>query len=221
MADKTAGRKRAGEIAAEYRQRGEFLKWFEALYTAAGENPDAVPWAEMQPNVHLVAWLERENPDGQGKRAVVVGCGLGDDAQRLTQNGFDVTAFDISSSAIGWCKKRFPESKVKYVTADLFALPADWQFDFVLESYTVQSMPLEMREKAIAAVARLVAPGGWLLVVGRLSTPEARNLNSMPWPLTREECDLFKTHGLSEYRFEEFDDGENPPVHRLRVEYRR
>lgn len=219
--DKSTGRKYAGEIAAEYRQRGEFLKWFEALYTVAGENPDAVPWADMKPNVYLVEWLEREPVDGRGKRAVVIGCGLGDDAEHLAKNGFDVTAFDISASAIAWCKKRFPESAVDYRVADLFTPPEEWAFDFVLESYTVQSMPLEMREQAIAAVAKLVAPGGRLLVIGRLAAPEARNLNAMPWPLTHDECDLFKTHGLSEHRFEDFDDPENPLVRRLRVEYRR
>ncbi len=221
MSNKAAGRKRAGEIAAEYRQRGEFLNWFEALYATADENPDAVPWADMQPNAHLREWLERERPDGRGQRAVVIGCGLGDDAERLAQSGFDVTAFDISASAIEWCKKRFPHSSVHYTAADLFAPPEGWLFDFVLESYTVQSMPLELREKAIAAVAGLVAPGGRLLVIGRLAKPEARNLNNMPWPLTRAECDLFKTHGLTEHHFEDFDDGENPPVRRLRVEYRR
>jgi len=63
----------------------------------------------------------------------VVGCGLGDDAEALAQQGFQVTAFDISPTAIAWCEKRFPDSQVKYQVADLFALDPAWhhKFDFV------------------------------------------------------------------------------------------
>ncbi len=71
------------------------------------------------------------------RKALVVGCGLGDDAEFLSQQGFTVTAFDVSPTAIAWCKQRFPGSTVSYHVTDLFEPSAKWlsSFDFVLEYY--------------------------------------------------------------------------------------
>jgi ubiquinone/menaquinone biosynthesis C-methylase UbiE len=99
----------------------------------------------LAPNPNLVEWLDRTRIDGKQKKALVVACGLGDDADALAQRGFDVVACDISQTAIEWCRKRFPRSKVNYVVADLFNPPAGWHraFNFVLEAYTLQSLPEE------------------------------------------------------------------------------
>ena len=74
---------------------------------------------------------------GDGKKALVVGCGLGDDAQALSELGFKVTGFDIAPTAIAWCKKRFPESQVNYIVDDLLnpQVINQQKYDFVLESY--------------------------------------------------------------------------------------
>ena len=48
-----------------------------------------------------------------GKKALKIGCGLGDDAEYLTETGMEVTAFDISETAIRWCHERFPDSRVE------------------------------------------------------------------------------------------------------------
>lgn len=42
-----------------------------------------IPWAQQDGNLLLVEWLARNHCDGAGKRALVVGCGLGDDAEVL------------------------------------------------------------------------------------------------------------------------------------------
>jgi 2-polyprenyl-3-methyl-5-hydroxy-6-metoxy-1,4-benzoquinol methylase len=194
-------RRRAGELARDYRERGDELNWFEALYAGANRDAGLIPWADLSPNPLLAEWLERDKPDGTGKRAVVIGCGLGDDAEAIAARGYDVTAFDISPSAIEWCNKRWPETRVHYVAADLFNTPDSWRFDFVLESYTVQALSLSLRSQAIAAVARLVAPGGRLLVIGRLAEADEPR-ERMPWPLTRAELAEFESAGLRQYQFE-------------------
>ena len=43
----------------------------------------------------------------------------------------------------------------------------------------------------------------------------------MPWPLTRDEFDVFTEKGLGLISFEDYHDGEDPPVRRFRAEYRR
>ncbi|MET7395879.1 class I SAM-dependent methyltransferase [Dactylosporangium sp. NPDC005572] len=108
-------------------------------------------------------------------RAVVVGCGLGADAEFLAGLGWTTTAFDVSPSAVRTARERFPDSPVEYVVADLFALPEGFAggFDLVLESMTVQALPRALRERAVAAVRSLVAPGGTLLVIAALADPAA------------------------------------------------
>ncbi len=218
--DKNEGRRRAALLAQEHRDRGDFMSWFESLYAAAEGDINAVPWAEMVPNVKLVEWVTEHNLRGDGKTAIVVGCGLGDDAEVLATCGFDVTAFDISQTAIDWCKKRFPNSPVNYLAADLFTLPETWMFDFVLEIYTVQALPLEFRERAVRAVAHLVKHGGTLLAIGRLVGDLDERVR-MPWPLTRAELDGFTRAGLRQVHFEDYMDGQDPPVRRFCAEYRR
>jgi hypothetical protein len=88
----------------------------------------------------------------------------------------------------------------------------------VLESYTLQVLPHDLRDRAVEAISSFVAPGGTLLVIARgreRDEPEGK----MPWPLTREELALFQTLELSEKSFEDYMDNEEPPVRRFRVTY--
>ncbi len=215
-------RAKAREIAKQYLDRGNSTEWFEALYSAANGDANIIPWADMAPNPNLVSWLNRQKMSGDGKSALKIGCGLGDDAEELARRGFDVVAFDISETAIKWCNDRFPDSQVKYVVKDLFESPASWnnKFDFVLECYTLQVLPPELRNKAVARIAGFVALGGTLLVICRGRDPEDDS-NKMPWPLTKNELDAFKKHGLTEISFEDYMDQEDPPVRRFRIEYHR
>ena len=119
-------------IRAAYK-RGEVSGWFEPVYEQAAGEEEAVPWARMSAHPVFLAWLEQNQPTGLGKNALVIGCGLGDDAEELSKHDFAVSAFDISPSAIAWARQRFPNSKVRYQVADLFDLPTRWlgHFDFV------------------------------------------------------------------------------------------
>jgi SAM-dependent methyltransferase len=214
-------RKRARAIADRHLADGDPLGWFDEVYTAAEENLAAIPWADARPNANLLHWLDNHEAAGERSRALVVGCGLGDDAEELARRGFAVTAFDISSASINWCQKRFPQSCVAYRVADLFDAPPEWEraFDFIFEAYTLQSLPADLRPSAMHAVARFLAPGGALLVVARGREPHEPDTGP-PWPLTRTELDTFTTHGLRCLEFEDGMDGETPPMRRFRMVYR-
>ena len=81
--------------------------WFETLYSESNESGNGVPWANMAPHPIFKSWLDESLPLKNEKTALVVGCGLGDDAIELEVKGYKVTAFDVSDSAIDLCKKKF------------------------------------------------------------------------------------------------------------------
>jgi SAM-dependent methyltransferase len=213
-----AQRKVAREIAQKHLSAGDPLGWFEELYSRG--DTSIIPWVDLMPNPHFVAWLDKHQVSAQGKRILKVGCGLGDDAEELSLRGFDTTAFDISMAAIEWCHRRFPESKVNYFAADLFEPPSHWigKFGFVLESYTLQVLPPNLRAEAMARIATFIAPHGTLLVIARGREPTDPE-GKMPWPLTRKELDGFMENGLKEISFEDYVDEEDPPVRRFKVTY--
>jgi len=219
---KDQARAKAQQLAQRFVQRGDATGWFERLYTEAQGNEQAIHWADMVSNPNLVQWLNRRNVQGKGKLALVVGCGLGDDAEELARRGFEVVAFDIAPTAIAWCRKRFPHSRVAYVVAEVCDRPSAWQgsFDFVLEAYTLQVLPADVRREAAACIAGLLAKEGTLLVICRGRSAEEPPGN-LPWPLTTEELDVFKGTGLRQVRFEDYFDQEEPPKRRFRVEYQR
>ncbi|MEB3343675.1 class I SAM-dependent methyltransferase [Okeania sp.] len=175
--------------------------WFDILYSEAEGDATKIPWARLTTHPYLQEWLDISQPQGKGHTALVIGCGLGDDAEALANLGFQVTAFDISTQAIAWCQKRFPDSSVNYLVADLLELDSGWyrKFDLVVESRTIQALPIEMRSQVINCIAPLVANGGTLLVITRI-----RDYNSLPdgppWPLSEKELAEFIELGLEEMR---------------------
>lgn len=194
--------------------------WFEVLYSQASGDSSQVPWARLKANPYLLDWLNIHQTQGNGKRALVIGCGLGDDAEALAQRGFQVTAFDISTTAIAWCQQRFPDSPVTYFIADLFTLDRSWHqaFDLVFESSTIQALPLSIRPKVIQVIGSLVAPGGKLLVITRFRDTDAEP-DGPPWPLSDKELNHFQELGLLEICRDTFFDTEHEGITYLRIEY--
>ena len=174
----------------------EETAWFERLYAAAETGAAEVPWDRGGPNPFLEQWVRERARDGAGRRALVIGTALGDDAELLAARGFAVTAFDVAPTAIEAARRRFPHSSVDYRVADLLDLPPEWRgaFDLVAECITVQALPVTWRERAIDAIASTVAPGGTLFVVSGIHDGDGPR-DGPPWPLTREELDRFE-HGL-------------------------
>lgn len=178
-------------------------EWFEAVYTQAGDDAAAVPWAQLAPHALLQEWLT-EQGSLVGIRAIDIGCGLGDNAEAIAAAGAKVTAFDLVEGAISWAKRRFPKSAVDYRVADLFNLPNEWRFafDLVHECYTLQALPDALLARAADCLASLVAPGGRLLVVAR-ARDEAQDVQGPPWPLTHSRMDALGVEGLRLERLED------------------
>ena len=202
------------KMVKTYQENNDPTGWFDSIYKSANGDHTKVFWADLEPSPYLVSWLEKNPINKPSKRACVIGCGVGDDAEALSEFGFEVTAFDISVTAIELCKNRYKDTKVNYVVADLFDYPKEWfeSFDVVYECNTIQVLPGDYRIKARIAMSSLICKDGYILVSCR-SRNESEKENAIPLPLTKGEMDEFvNSDKLKEISFVVYDDEQTPSV---------
>ncbi len=166
---------------------------FEEMYVSARGEPERVPWARGKPHPLLIDWL---NTDAArlvrpGSRALVVGCGLGDDVVELVERGYDVMGIDIAPTAVRWAAKRHPRCADHFIIADLLNPPSRLRrrFDLVIEVNTLQSLPPGLRAAGAASLAGLMAPRATLVTIGRGRCPDRalEDFVSPPFPFTCAE----------------------------------
>jgi SAM-dependent methyltransferase len=144
------------------RESGDDLDW-EGLWTA----PFLAPLREAQ----VGSILE-------------LGCGTGNDAARLADEGYSVSAIDVSGEAIGQAQARFGEM-VNFMVADMTQrLPfPDGAFDAVMSNVAMHMFPDHVTRALFAEVERLVHAGG--LFVFHVNALEDRPLRAR-WQPARE-----------------------------------
>lgn len=193
-------------------------EWFDSLYRENKECHGNIPWARQAVNPLLQTYLD-EVVVHKGK-ALVIGCGLGDDARALEEVGYDVLAIDVSQTALDLAKERFFDSHILFEKQDIFDMPEKYHacFDLVFEAFTIQSLPVEFREKMITAVAKTVAKDGKLLLVAH---KREAFFDGPPWPLEADEIDLFKKEGLTEVSHQIVSEESKISNARFRVLYQR
>lgn len=210
--------------AAGQAQTAGPAQFFETIYREAAGDSARVPWARARANPSLVSWLNAEAAGRlrPGARAVVVGCGLGDDVLELVNRGYDASGFDLSPTAIEWARRRFPDLGDAFFAADALAMPTRYRhrFDLVIEAYTLQSVDPSLREPLAAAIADLACPRGLIVGIAR-GRDEGQLLESVqgpPFPFTPAEfAGLFEVRGWRPTRpLDDFLDEEEPPQRRLR-----
>ncbi len=212
----------SGNLAKQSIAAGDLTGWFERLYAAAEAGETEVPWDRHAPSQFLVQWAEQRGLAGASQRALVVGCGLGEDAEFIAGLGYTTVAFDISPTAIAAARRRFPDSAVEYRVANLLDPPPEWHraFDLVVESLTLQALSDPPRRDAIARVGDLVAAGGTLVVIAR-ARADGEVVDGPPWALTRAEIDALGQTGLEPVRIEDMRSEALPWPRRWRAEFAR
>ena len=192
--------------------------WFEEFYKQNEDPHENIPWAKQAINPLLQTYLDTKSTH-EGK-ALVIGCGLGDDAFALVNAGYETLAIDISQTALDIAKKRFPDSNIIFKRQDIFDMPPEYfeHFDFIFESLTIQSLPREFRTKMINAVANTVVKDGEILVVAH---KKQLSDGGPPWPLTQVEIDQFKKFGLKEMSSELITEKSNISNTRFRILYKK
>ena len=179
----------ADELGVAAVADGDPTRWYDELWSAAARGEVSLPWDPTQPHPVLAEWLG--DAGGEGRRAVVVGCGLGGDSEHLASLGWRTTAFDISPAAVAAVRDRYPDSPVDYRVGNLLALDESLvgAFDLVVEIYTVQALHPSLRGQAGAGVRALLAPGGRALVVQAPRADDEDHTVEPPWRLTRAEME--------------------------------
>lgn len=101
--------------------------------------------------------------------ALDAGCGAGAEAIWLASRGWDVTAVDISAEALARAAAGDAGGRVRWVEADLTTWEPGARFDLVTTHYAHPAMP---QPAFYDRIADWVAPGGTLLIVGHLHSPD-------------------------------------------------
>lgn len=142
-------------------------------------------------------------------RALELGCGTGVNAVWLAQQGFDVTALDLSPRAIDHARRRAEEAGVtaRFLAADVLAPPAELAgpFDFFFDRgcyHVVRRLDAAAYVKTLERVTR---PG----TLGLVLAGNAREPHEPGPPVVSEEQiraelgTLFTIVQLREFRFDQ------------------
>lgn len=155
-------------------------------------------------------WLLSAIPDG-ARTGLDAGCGDGRITRAAAARGLRMLGIDVSPGMVTLARSRTrTEAPVVFQTADI--LTADLEagtFDVVISINLVHHLPFDA---ALSRLARLVAPGGRLLIQDVVSRPGLRylplNLWAATWRSVRETAGgdrmprvlrrLYQRHGAGE-----------------------
>ncbi len=134
-------------------------QWWEHHYQDTAAGPAGHPSAQLAAEVGGVT----------PGTVLDAGCGTGADAVWLAHQGWEVTAVDVSPTAVqharALAEQHEPDvtGRISWLVADLTVWQPPQQFDLVVSLYVHPDMPFG---DFVARLAQAVTPGGTLLVVG-------------------------------------------------------
>lgn len=139
-------------------------------------------------------WTGRVNPtmaevvgDLPAGHALDLGCGEGADAVWLAEQGWTVTAVDISATAIGRgariAAERGVAERIEWIAHDLTTWRTEEEFDLVTASFFHSTIEMD-RTGILRRSAAALRPGGRLLLVSHVFESED---DLPPWAPRRQE----------------------------------
>jgi len=142
-------------------QRRELPDW-EQLYQE--KNVESMPWFNPDLDPDLDQALTQLNL--YSSTALDLGTGPGTQAIALAQRGFQVTATDLSATAIQKAQRLAQEKglDISWKQDDILNSTLNQEFDFVLDRGCFHVFPPERRPDYMQVVVNLIKPQGYLLL---------------------------------------------------------
>lgn len=154
------------------------------------EHYDAMsPLSSGVPGKILVRVVEPLPPG----RALELGCGRGDDSVWLAQNGWRVTAVDLSSRALEYAAANAARSemhnRITFSRVDLTTQFPVGEFDLIVASFLESPLTFD-RFKIFRTALDHVAPGGMLLITSHAKAPSWSKHADRPFQSAKEAIAL-------------------------------
>ena len=165
-----------------------------------------------RPNVVLVEEVEGLTPG----RALDLGSGEGGDAVWLAQQGWQVTAVDISTVALGRAAKLASaaglEDRIDWQQHELGESFPEGSFDLVSAQF-LHSLGDFPREEILRSAAAAVAPGGILLIEGHMGFPSFEHNDHHPEVRFPTSAEVIADLELADGEWEILVSREHPSEH--------
>ena len=185
------------EMGESMKEQRTFPDW-EQLYQA--QEVESMPWFHPDLDPDLEKALKKLNLM-QGT-ALDLGTGPGTQAMVLAERGFQVTATDLSVTAIQKAQKQAQEKglNVSFVQDDILNSTLDQKFDFVLDRGCFHVLPPERRQEYVQVVSHLLKEGGYLFLkcFSQRETREEGPYRFNPEQIQAIFTPLFKIHTVEE-----------------------
>lgn len=167
----------------------EFPNW-EQLYRE--KNVESMPWFSPELDSDLDQALTKLNLNAG--TALDLGTGPGTQAIALAERGFQVTATDVSDTAVRNVLAKAQEKglNINPKQDDVLNTQLDQTFDFIFDRGCFHVLSPESRQEYVQVVDRLLKPGGYLFLkcFSHLETREEG-----PYRFTSEEIkQIFSSH---------------------------
>lgn len=150
----------------------EVQQFWEHWY---GEQPQIWSGHANQSMIDVVTALPPQTgPRGAAPRALDLGCGEGADALWLAEQGWQVTAADVSATALARggqeARARGLTERISWQRVDLSADFPDGSYELVSACFLASPVALP-RTEVLAKAVRAVTPGGVLVLVSHAAPP--------------------------------------------------
>lgn len=120
------------------------------------------PWDVKKPDSHLAEIVK--NLPIKPCKVLELGCGTGTNTIWLAQQGFDVTAMDLSETALEQARKKEGADRCTFILADFFEAPLPGNFGFVFDLGCLHGFSdPEHRDMLAKRIAQCLVEGGYWL----------------------------------------------------------
>lgn len=135
---------------------------YEERYKTA--HAQGVSWASSVSTPIVMEVIDKYGIS-HSQRLLEIGCGEGRDSRTVLEHGFQLTATDISSEAIAYCKEKMPEYENQFSVLDCLSDELDEKFDFLFAIAVVHMLvPDEDRDGFYGFIRSHLTVGGIALI---------------------------------------------------------